>query len=79
MVIPSITAGRMSSVRRPGIMLWIPGHMEGTGNFNAEQLYVSRDGLWQDIDTSAWKSDMARRWQHGLYAAEGHISGLSHK
>lgn len=63
---------RPATPRSPaGTLLWIPGHMEGTGNFNAERLYFSHDGSWEDIDTTSWQDDMARRLPHGLYAAKG--------
>jgi uncharacterized protein len=54
-----------------GTLLWIPGHMEGTGNFNTGRLYIWSDGVWQDVDTKSWQGDMARRFPHGLYAAKG--------
>jgi uncharacterized protein len=54
-----------------GPLLWIPGHIEGTGNFNAEQLHLLRDGEWDDIDTTFWQADMARRLPKGRYAAKG--------
>jgi len=54
-----------------GTLLWIPGYLEGTGNFSAEQLYAWRDGSWQDIDIDSWKAEMARRLSGGLYVAKG--------
>lgn len=60
-----------------GTLLFIPGHIEGTGNFNAEQLYLWRDGSWRDVDTVSWQSDLARRLKNGLYAAKGIYSDYS--
>jgi hypothetical protein len=49
-----------------GTLLWIPGHMDSTGNFNTEQLYVRRD-----LDTVSWQVDPAHRLPDGLHAAKG--------
>ena len=56
---------------RAGILLHIPGHESGTGNFNRERLYVWGDGVWKEIDTTSWLKDLQRRLPKGLGAWKG--------
>jgi uncharacterized protein YecT (DUF1311 family) len=51
--------------------LLIPGHMEGTGNFNAEQLYLSVGGAWHDVDSDSWLAVLAGRLPKDLAALQG--------
>ena len=55
---------------RAGVLLHIPGHESGTGNFNRERLYVWR-GAWKEIDTTSWLKDLERRLPKGLGAWKG--------
>src|SRR5579883_2484386 len=54
-----------------GALLLIPGHLEGTGNFNVESLYLVEDGKLRDIDTGSWQSELARRLPKGLAVWKG--------
>ena len=54
-----------------GTFLWLPGYMEGTGNFNGEQLYLRVGDSWRDVDRDSWQNAMGRRLPKDLYAAKG--------
>lgn len=57
---------------RSGRLLVIPGHLEGTGNFNAALLYVvESDGRLRDIDTESWLEELQRRLPNGMGAWKG--------
>jgi hypothetical protein len=51
------------------MLLHIPGSESGTGNFNRERLLVWRRDHWQDVDTTSWLEDLARRLPagHGVW------------
>jgi uncharacterized protein len=54
-----------------GKLLVIPGHLEGTGNFNAEAVYLYESEHLQDVDTVSWLSDLQRRLPKGWGAWKG--------
>ena len=55
-----------------GHLLVIPGHLEGTGNFNAELVYrLGSDGQLHEVDTESWLMELPRRLPKGLGAWKG--------
>jgi len=52
-------------------VLHLPGHEDGTGNFNRERLYVWRDGAWIDIDVTAWLSELPVQLPAGYETLKG--------
>lgn len=53
-------------------LLHIPGHLEGTGNFNAESLWLIDSGpTAEEIDLTTWLRDLAKRLPAGLSALKG--------
>jgi uncharacterized protein len=44
-----------------GIVLHLPGHESGTGNFNRERLFLWRNGAWAAADVTSWYSDLVPR------------------
>ena len=79
MLIPVVTAvSDTTHFYRPsvvtsgaGTLLWLPGYMEGTGNFNGEQLYLRVGTGWRDVDQVSWEDALARRLPKDLYVAKG--------
>jgi uncharacterized protein len=43
------------------IVLRLPGHESGTGNFNRERLFLWRNGAWVGADVTSWYSDLVLR------------------
>jgi len=63
---PQLIGSRVAS------WLVIPGHLEGTGDFNAGLLFsFDPDGKLHDVDTDAWQRDLARRLPKGLAVWKG--------
>lgn len=54
-----------------GQLLLIPGHLEGTGNFNAGILYRREGEAFLEIDTQSWLADLERRLPQGWGAWKG--------
>jgi uncharacterized protein len=55
-----------------GHLLVVPGHLEGTGNFNAELVYrLGSDGQLQEVDTEGWLTELPRHLPKGLGAWKG--------
>jgi uncharacterized protein len=54
-----------------GTFLWLPGYIEGTGNFNGEQLYLRVGATWRDVERDSWQDTLSRRLPKDLYAAKG--------
>lgn len=52
-------------------LLVIPGHMEGTGNFNADLVFRLDDGRLAEIDTESWLGDLQKRLPKGWGAWKG--------
>jgi uncharacterized protein len=56
---------------KDGTFLWFPGYMEGTGNFNAEHLYLKIGSAWRVVDRDSWEDDLGRRLPKDLGAYKG--------
>lgn len=54
-----------------GQLLVIPGHLEGTGNFNAGALYRREGEAFVEIDTQSWLGDLQQRLPRGWGAWKG--------
>jgi uncharacterized protein YecT (DUF1311 family) len=54
-----------------GQLLVIPGHLEGTGNFNAGALFRQEGDTFPEIDTQSWLADLQRRLPQGWGAWKG--------
>jgi hypothetical protein len=54
-----------------GRLLVLRGHMEGTGNFSADALYLYDKGQVNEIDIESWQSDLRRRLPNGWGAWKG--------
>jgi hypothetical protein len=52
-------------------LLVIPGHLEGTGNFNAELVYLLEGGQFHEVDTESWLKELQRRLPKGMGAWKG--------
>ncbi len=53
------------------VLLDLPGHKSGSGNFSAESLFVLREGAWREVDISVWLDQMEARLPRGLGAWKG--------
>ena len=53
------------------VLLHLPGYESGTGDFNRERLYLWRDAAWQEVDTAAWLSELAKRLPKGFAVWKG--------
>lgn len=59
-------------LEQSGRLLVIPGHLEGTGNFNAELIYLlGGDNQLHEVDTESWLTELPRRLPKGLGAWKG--------
>ncbi len=59
-------------VRLPqGVLLDLPGMMDGTGHFSAETLFVFRDAAWRQVDTDSWLAQMAAKLPKGKEVWKG--------
>lgn len=54
-----------------GTLLFIPGHMEGTGDFSLDELFVQVAGAWRDVDVDTWQTVLAHRLPRGLAVWKG--------
>jgi len=54
-----------------GQLLVVPGHLEGTGNFNVGALYRREGDTFLEIDTQSWLADLERRLPQGWGAWKG--------
>lgn len=54
-----------------GQLLVVPGHLEGTGNFNAGALYRREGEAFVEIDTQSWLADLQQRLPQGWGAWKG--------
>lgn len=54
-----------------GRLLLVPGHLEGTGIFNAGSLYLDDGARFAEIDTESWLADLQRRLPRGWGAWKG--------
>lgn len=64
--------GQPALVTAPmAVFLQIPGGMEGTGDFNAEALFLFGKTMLRDVDSESWLHDLARRLPRGLAAWKG--------
>lgn len=54
-----------------GTLLFIPGHMEGTGDFSLDQLYLKVADAWHDVDIDTWQTVLARRLPKDLAVWKG--------
>ncbi|MDO1558985.1 hypothetical protein Q0812_06035 [Brevundimonas sp. 2R-24] len=53
-------------------LIHVPGRMMGTGNGNADQIYVRQgDGGWRDLRLMPWKREMRARLPGGLEVWKG--------
>ena len=52
-------------------LLVIPGYLEGTGNFNAELVYLLEGGQFHEVDTESWLKELQRRLPKGMGAWKG--------
>lgn len=60
------------SLARSGHLLVIPGHLEGTGNFNAELVYLLEGGgQLHEVDTTSWLEDLQHYLPKGMGAWKG--------
>jgi uncharacterized protein len=51
--------------------LLIPGHVDGTGNFNAEAMYLYDNDRLEDVDTLSWQTDLGHRLPKGMAVWKG--------
>lgn len=54
-----------------GTFLFIPGHMEGTGDFSLDELFLQVAGVWRDVDVDTWQTALAHRLPKGLAVWKG--------
>lgn len=54
-----------------GKLLLLPGHVSGTGNFNAEIVYRDDDGHLTELDTRSWRRELDRRLPDGFAVWKG--------
>lgn len=60
------------SLAQSGRLLVIPGHLEGTGNFNAGLVYLLEGGgQMHELDSESWLAELQRRLPKGLGAWKG--------
>lgn len=43
------------------VLLYLPIALDGTGNGNASEYYLRRDGQWERIDSESWLADLQRQ------------------
>ena len=54
-----------------GRLLWLAGHMRGTGNFNAEHVFRYDKDRLVEIDVTSWLDDLQKRVPKGWAAWKG--------
>lgn len=54
-----------------GRLLLLPGHLEGTGDFDASALFAFDGDQPRPINTQAWQDDLAKRLPKGMGARKG--------
>ncbi len=54
-----------------GRLLVLPGHQEGTGNFNADAVFQYGSEPLQEVDVNGWLNDLAKQLPEGWLAMQG--------
>lgn len=54
-----------------GLLLHVPVSVQGSGGFNASELFVRQGQRWLRVDSSSWEKDLARRLPKGLAVWKG--------
>jgi len=54
-----------------GRLLFVRGHIEGTGNFSADQVYLYGDARLAEIDITSWLNELAKHLPKGWGAWKG--------
>jgi len=56
---------------KAGVLLDLPGNIDGTGNLSAESLFLFRDGGWHEVDINSWLVDISGHVPKGLEVWKG--------
>jgi len=54
-----------------GRLLVLQGYLEGTGNLNAEQVFLFDKGQWREVNTASWLGDLGKHLPSGWGAWKG--------
>jgi len=54
-----------------GRLLWVAGHLSGTGNLNAERLFRYDKGAFVEVDVTSWLGDLQKKVPKGWGAWKG--------
>ena len=73
LVLAAVDSAHFSAPRfaQSGRVLVIPGHLEGTGNFNAGLVYLLEGGQLHAVDTESWLEELRHRLPKGMGAWKG--------